>query len=66
MADAFLNGPQGTGVLQRVRANGDVARYDPASEAFGIVKPDGTIRTFYKPDPAVHGYPINLDYFNVQ
>jgi hypothetical protein len=66
MADAFLNGPRGTGVLQRVRANGDVARYDPASEAFGIVKPDGTIRTFYKPDPAVHGYPTNLDYFNVQ
>jgi len=66
MADAFLNGPRGTGVLQKVRANGDIVRYDPASEAFGVVKPDGTIRTYCKPDPAVHGYPANLDYFHVQ
>ena len=66
MADAFLNGPRGTGVLQKVRANGDIVRYDPATQAFGVVKPDGTIRTYYKPDPAVHGYPTNLDYFNAQ
>jgi filamentous hemagglutinin len=66
MADAFLNGPCGTGVLQKVRANGDVVRYDPATQAFGVVKTDGTIRTYYKPDPAVHGYPTNLDYFNAQ
>lgn len=65
-ADAFLNGPLGTGVLQKIRANGDLLRYDPATEAFGVVKPDGTIRTYYKPDPTVHGYSTNLDYFNAQ
>jgi hypothetical protein len=26
----------------------------------------GAPRTFFKPDPAVHGYPTNLDYFNAQ
>jgi pyocin large subunit-like protein len=31
-ADAFLNGPRGTGVLQKVRGNGDIVRYDPATE----------------------------------
>jgi filamentous hemagglutinin len=66
MADAFLNGPRGIGVLQKVRANGDVVRYDPATQAFGVVKPDGTIRTYYEPDPAVHGYPTNMDYFHAQ
>jgi filamentous hemagglutinin len=66
MADTFLNGPRGAGVLQKTRANGDIMRYDPATQAFGVVKPDGTIRTYYKPDPAVHGYPTNRDYFNAQ
>jgi filamentous hemagglutinin len=65
-ADAFLNGPRGAGVLEKVRTNGDIVRYDPATQAFGVVKPDGTIRTYYKPDPAVHGYSTNLDYFNAQ
>ena len=66
MADLFLNGPRGTGVLQKFRANGDRVRYHPVTEAFGVVKPDGTIRTYYKPAPAVHGYPTNLDYFHAQ
>jgi filamentous hemagglutinin len=65
-ADGFLSGTRGTGVLEKVRPNGDIVRYDPATEAFGIIKPDGTIRTYYKPDPAVHGYRTNLDYFNAQ
>jgi len=66
MADAFLNGPVGTGVLQKVRGNGDIVRYDPATQAFGVVKPGGAIRTYFKPNPAVHGYATNLDYFNAQ
>ncbi|MGO9470068.1 MAG: hypothetical protein ACLQVF_38705 [Isosphaeraceae bacterium] len=66
MADAFLNGPGGTGVLQKVRRNGDIVRYDPATEAFGVVKAGGAIRTHFKPNPAVHGYSTNLDYFNAQ
>jgi pyocin large subunit-like protein len=66
MADTFLNGPRGTGVLQKILTNGDIVRYDPATQAFSLVKADGTLRTHYKPDPAVHGYPTNLDYFNAQ
>jgi hypothetical protein len=64
MADTFLNGPRGAGVLQKVRPNGDIVRYDPATEAYGVVTPDGTIRTYFKPDPKEHGLRTNLDYFN--
>ncbi len=65
-ANTFLNGSRDTGVLEKARPNGDIVRYNPATEEFGIVKPDGTIRTYYKPDPAMHGRPTNLDYFNAQ
>jgi filamentous hemagglutinin len=62
----FLTGPRGTGVLEKVRPNGDVVRYNATTEEFGVVRPNGTIRTYYKPDPAAHGNPTNLDYFNAQ
>jgi filamentous hemagglutinin len=67
-AAGFLTGPRGAGVLEKVRPfpNGDVVRYNPATEEFGVLSPNGTIRTYFKPDPAVHGYPTNLDYFNAQ
>jgi hypothetical protein len=65
-ADRFLNDPPGEGVLEKVRPNGDVVRYNPVTDEFGVTQPDGTIRTYFKPDPAVHGYPTNLDYFNAQ
>lgn len=66
MADGFLTGPRGPNTLQRKRPNGDIVRYDQSTDAFGVVSSNGTVRTYYVPDPAVHGYPSNLDYFNAQ
>lgn len=66
MADAFLTGPKGPNTLEIVRPNGDIVRFDPTTDAFGVVSANGTIRTYYVPDPAVHGYSTNLDYFNAQ
>jgi RHS repeat-associated protein len=63
-ADTFLNGPLESGALEKIRPNGDIVRYNPASEEFGVATADGTIRTYFKPDPAIHGLPSNLDYFN--
>jgi hypothetical protein len=65
-ADKFLNRAASAGTLETVRPNGDIVRYDPTTDEFGIVKSDGTIRTYYKPDPPIHGYQTNLDYFNAQ
>jgi pyocin large subunit-like protein len=64
-AKDFLQNP-GAGVLSKTRANGDVVRFDPSTNAFGVMDKTGTPRTFYKPDPAKHGYATNLDYFNAQ
>lgn len=66
LADDFLNSPGPTGVVEKIRSNGDLVRYNPATDEFGIVKPDGTIRTYFKLDPAVHQFPTNLDYFHAQ
>ena len=62
-ANSFLRGPRGNGFLEKSRPIGDIVRYNPATDEFGIVKQDGT---YYKPDPAVDGRPRNLDYFNAQ
>ena len=65
-ADRFLNGSMRQRTLEKVRPNGDIVRYNPSTQEFGVVRPDSTIRTYYRPDPAVHGRPTNLDYFNAQ
>jgi hypothetical protein len=65
MAANFLHSPP-QGVLTRVRSNGDIVRFDPVSDAFGVMDKNGAPRTFFRPDPAVHGYRTNMDYFNAQ
>ena len=52
--------------VTRTRANGDIVRYDPRTNTFGAMDASGAPRTFFKPDPSVHGYQTNLDYFNAQ
>ena len=41
----------------------DRVRFDITTEEFGIVDALGYIRTYFIPDPAVHAYPTNYDYF---
>jgi pyocin large subunit-like protein len=64
-AQQFLRSPP-PGTLTRLRPNGDVVRYNPGTNTFGVMDASGAPRTLYKPDPSVHGYPSNLDYFNAQ
>jgi hypothetical protein len=50
--------------LTKVDPNtGTIRVWDPASNTFGSYSASGATRTFYKPDPALHGYPTNLDYW---
>lgn len=65
-ADNFLTASKPAGVLEKSRPNGDVVRYNPGTHEFGVVSKGGSIRTYYKPDPAVHGKGSNLEYFNAQ
>ncbi|MBI4128312.1 MAG: hypothetical protein HY459_04590 [Parcubacteria group bacterium] len=66
LAKMFMNRPTGSTLLTKTRANGELVRFDTVTEHFGVKAPNGTIETFYKPNPAVHGYHINLDYFLTQ
>ena len=65
-ADKFLNTERSPGTLEKIRGNGDIVRFNPKTDEFGVSRPDGTIRTYYKPNPQIHGKPTNLDYFNAQ
>jgi RHS repeat-associated protein len=62
-AGAFLAGKPGKGVMQGVRSNGDIVRYNPKTNEFAVRTKDGAIRTYFKPDPAIHKQKSNLDYF---
>jgi hypothetical protein len=65
LADEFLGGRRRDSTLECKRTrNGDVIRYDTATREFGIVSHDGIIKTYFKPNPAIHGEPTNLEYFH--
>lgn len=66
MADGFLGGPKSTTTLECIRPQGDILRYNPATEEFGVLAPNGEIRTYFKPKPREHGFPTNREYFNAQ
>jgi hypothetical protein len=66
MASEFLQRSQMAGLPTKVDANGVIRVYDPATNTFGAYNPNGTTRTFLMPNPAVHRYPTNLDYWNAQ
>lgn len=50
-------------VLEKVRKNGDTIRFNMKTDEFGVITSDMLLRTYYKPNPAVHGKASNLDYF---
>ena len=42
---------------------GIIRAYDPGTNTFGSFNANGTTRTFFSPDPGVHGFPTNWDYW---
>ena len=81
-ADEFLSGTLPPGAHEKQRSGGDTLRYDPATEAFGVIDLTGIIRTFFKPVPCstlpqavraiekaagrCHPHPDNLTYFKAE
>jgi hypothetical protein len=64
-AASFLTTEGNTDILQTNR-DGTIIRFNPVTDEFGILGPDGQIHTYYRPNPAIHGYPTNRDYFDAQ
>ncbi|MBN9491573.1 MAG: hypothetical protein J0H44_30415 [Alphaproteobacteria bacterium] len=65
-AQAFRQRALQKGLPTKIDPNGISRIYDPITNIFGAYNANGTTRTFYKPDPALHGYPTNMDYWNAQ
>lgn len=51
LADSFMGNPLPSGVQEYRRNGGDILRYDPTTESFGVKDANDFIRTFYKPVP---------------
>lgn len=45
---------------------GAVFKYDLETDEFIVLSKEGVIETYFKPDPAVHGYKTNFEYFLAQ
>jgi hypothetical protein len=59
-AHTFLhNSPPGT--LSRARSNGEIVKYDPRTNTFGVLAADGAPRTFFKPMPRSSTNPNGYD-----
>ena len=65
-AIAFLTAPLTGAIMEGVRRNGDIVRYDTGSNEFAICDRDGILLTYYKPDPAIHRERDNITYFRGQ
>ena len=62
-ASHFLEGDRDPSALFRFRPNGDKVMYNEATDEFGVMSRNNIARTYFKPNPSIHGYPTNLDYF---
>lgn len=65
----FLIKVKGPTIVECRRKEGDIVRYDTATEEFGVLSSLGIIRTYFKPvpcraaPPPCHGHRDNLEYF---
>lgn len=64
-AHDFITSPP-LGTLSKTRANGERILYSPTSDVFVVQSVDGAPKTMFKPNPAVHGYKTNKEYYDAQ
>lgn len=64
-AHDFVSRPP-PGTLMTVQDDGDRVYYNPELNFFAVTSPQENIRTFFRPDPKIHGYKTNMDYFHAQ
>lgn len=66
MATDFFHQSRTKGYLRKVAPNGIQRIYDPSTNTFGSYNPNGTTRTFFKPNPIKHGRLTNMDFWRDQ
>jgi hypothetical protein len=63
-ATSFVTNPP-NGTLIKVSGT-DILLYNPSTNTFAVRTVDGFPRTMFKPSPAEHGYPTNIDFWNAK
>ncbi len=66
MADRFMSGQKAPNTRECLRPRPvprTLCRYNAGTEEYGVKWEHSWIVTYFKPDPAVHGYASNLDYY---
>jgi RHS repeat-associated protein len=66
MASEFLQQALANGYPTKIATDGTIRVIDPTYTTFGSYNGNGTTKTFYKPDPAIHQQGTNEDYWNKQ
>lgn len=60
MADTFLGGAAPAGAFECFRSQGDLVRYDPATNELGILSTTKVIHTYYKPRFCRNATPVQI------
>jgi hypothetical protein len=63
LAEAFMRGPLRDGALECSRANGDLVRFDPRTDEFGVIATAGHIMTFMIVRPLLSSWQTSMQYF---
>ena len=63
-ATSFVTNPP-SGTLIKINGT-DILLYNPSTNTFAVRTVDGLPRTMFKPSPAEHGYPTNIDFWNAK
>ncbi len=64
-AHNFIKNPP-AGTLMSIQSDGDTVLYNPEKNWFAVKTKQNVPRTLFMPDPNIHGYRTNLDYFEAQ
>lgn len=63
LADEFLTGPLRDGAMECLRSNGDLVRFDPRTDEFGVRAQAGHISTYLIARPLPHAGQTSVEYF---
>jgi len=65
-AAKFFSNSQEKNLPTKVDKSGVIRIYESETNTFASYNPDGTVKTFFKPDPAKHDFDTNLEYWEDQ
>jgi filamentous hemagglutinin len=69
LADNFLGSPRDAEILEGVRTDSSIVRYNPRTNEFGVITHDRIIKTYFIVNLDARArakYPTNIDYFREQ